>query len=214
MIHKIKHDIPGYMPWQQIYRILTEVKKRPGPINILEMGSLFGNLTVQLNLNTTDDDKIYTIDNWGSIPVTILTSMHKFLYDSGEMDAVEVLEEITKTTNGQEHLDGVTFHNWWKHFTKDCNNVIDYKSFTTAVDCSDFPMFDIVIQDAAHDYDGVMAECQMWWPKLKQGGFWIADDYHSGNWPDCKRALDEFFNQQQVTAIEKREDLGYICIVK
>ncbi|GAN77997.1 class I SAM-dependent methyltransferase [Acidisphaera rubrifaciens] len=57
---------------------------------------------------------------------------------------------------------------------------------------------DMIHIDGAHDYDSVAADLKCWWPLLKEGGFLIADDYHELNWPEVKRAVDDFFGDMGI----------------
>jgi predicted O-methyltransferase YrrM len=52
---------------------------------------------------------------------------------------------------------------------------------------------DLVMIDAAHDYDSVMADIAAWWPKVKPGGMLAGDDYH---WPDVARAVAASFGDR------------------
>lgn len=213
MIYKIRDDVPGYMNWQQIHLILRQVIQLNGPANILELGSFFGKLTVQLDLNVNPGVNIHTIDKWGGINQEVFNFLYKITAQKTEVSALESLDNI-KSSMVDGKMSAESFYDWWKYFTKDTTNVTHYKDYTNLIDETPFPMFDIVIQDAAHDYDGVIAECHKWWPKLKTGGFWIADDYTPTTWPACKQALDDFFDQQQVQKIVKDPEQGYLYLIK
>ena len=66
---------------------------------------------------------------------------------------------------------------------------------------------DLVHLDAGHDYDAVMSDLRHWWPALRPGGIFIGDDYREGNnWPDVKRAFDDFFEPLGLTPIENTSD--------
>lgn len=53
--------------------------------------------------------------------------------------------------------------------------------------------FDIVYIDASHDYDSVKKDIELWYPKVKPGGFICGDDYIIG-WQGVVKAVDEFFS--------------------
>lgn len=46
--------------------------------------------------------------------------------------------------------------------------------------------------DAGHDYASVIADLERWWPLLLPGGTAIMDDYGNPDWPDVKRAVDDW----------------------
>ncbi len=50
--------------------------------------------------------------------------------------------------------------------------------------------FDMVIIDAAHDYDSVKADIRAWYPLISEGGFLCGDDYFH---LPVKQAVDECF---------------------
>lgn len=58
----------------------------------------------------------------------------------------------------------------------------------------DFGQLDFVFIDANHYYDFVLADINVWLPKLKKGGLLGGHDYNNprGDWgKDVKRAVDE-----------------------
>ena len=66
---------------------------------------------------------------------------------------------------------------------------------------------DLIHLDAAHDYDAVMADLHTWWPVLRPGGTLIGDDYREGNdWPEVKRAFDDFFSGHGLTPLTNIAD--------
>jgi hypothetical protein len=48
---------------------------------------------------------------------------------------------------------------------------------------------DLILVDAAHDYDSVKGDLDAWYPKIRTGGFVVCDDYEPG-WPDVMRAVN------------------------
>lgn len=62
--------------------------------------------------------------------------------------------------------------------------------------------FDIVFLDANHHYRHVLADINLWLPKVKKGGVLVGHDY-GNHWYGVKRAVDELFSLDE---IELRED--------
>jgi hypothetical protein len=58
-------------------------------------------------------------------------------------------------------------------------------------------MYDLIIHDAAHDYDGVYADLVHWFPKLKPGCPMIIDDYDI-EWDGLMRAVDRFVAENNI----------------
>jgi methyltransferase family protein len=49
-----------------------------------------------------------------------------------------------------------------------------------------------VFVDAAHDYESVARDLEMWWDAVAVGGVLAGHDYHSRDWPGVVSAVDEF----------------------
>ncbi len=66
--------------------------------------------------------------------------------------------------------------------------------------------FDWAYLDASHYYDDVKLDLQVWFPKVKPGGFITGDDYdRHGFWDHgVTRAVDEFVRQNAVEVIAFR----------
>jgi hypothetical protein len=59
---------------------------------------------------------------------------------------------------------------------------------------------DLVLLDAAHDYDNVKADILAWLPKIKKGGILAGDDYHP-TWSGVIKAVTECIPKPQVVDI-------------
>jgi predicted O-methyltransferase YrrM len=56
---------------------------------------------------------------------------------------------------------------------------------------------DVVFIDAAHDYDSVMADISLWWPKVRDGGFICGHDFQH-TFPGVMRAVADQFPLMRV----------------
>ncbi len=62
-----------------------------------------------------------------------------------------------------------------------------------SADVSDqVPMVDFIFIDGNHMYDYVKKDVELYWPKIKPGGFLSGHDYTGGH-PGVTKAVDEFF---------------------
>jgi hypothetical protein len=52
---------------------------------------------------------------------------------------------------------------------------------------------DFVFLDARHDREGFEKDIEVWFPKVKYGGWIGGHDYNSKNHPDVKPVVDEMF---------------------
>lgn len=57
--------------------------------------------------------------------------------------------------------------------------------------------FDVVFIDALHDYDSVMQDISLWWPKVREGGFICGHDYQH-KFPGVMRAVSDHFPLMRV----------------
>lgn len=55
--------------------------------------------------------------------------------------------------------------------------------------------------DAGHSYDAVMSDLNRWWPRLREDGLFIGDDYVP-SWPGVVAAFDEFVERHRLPALE------------
>ena len=73
---------------------------------------------------------------------------------------------------------------------------------------AEFPdrCFDWVYIDGNHSYEFVRQDLELYWRKLKPGGYIVCDDYHhAGFWDDgVTRAVDEFMASGRARRIFKR----------
>ena len=93
-------------------------------------------------------------------------------------------------------IDGKDFFGLWSEFTKDLINHYGIKAHTN-LNNDAFPMADLIYHDASHTHDGVYADLIHWFPKLKQNGVMIIDDYES-NWPGVITAVDQYVKENNL----------------
>lgn len=67
-----------------------------------------------------------------------------------------------------------------------------------AADLFDDGTLDFVFLDADHGYQAVRRDLQCWFPKVKRRGFLGGHDYLNPNFPGVRRAVDEFFTEQEL----------------
>jgi len=60
---------------------------------------------------------------------------------------------------------------------------------------------DGVFIDAQHEYEPVKQDLELWWPKVKIGGFFCGHDYDpsSMGWPGVAKAVNEFVQINKLT---------------
>jgi predicted O-methyltransferase YrrM len=58
-------------------------------------------------------------------------------------------------------------------------------------------LYDVVFIDALHDYESVKQDIDLWWPRVRPGGYLCGHDYNH-KWPGVMRAVAERFDLMDV----------------
>jgi len=72
------------------------------------------------------------------------------------------------------------------------------------------PMCDLIWIDGNHDYNFVLKDMEMYWDKVKSGGYLSGDDYHMEEHPDVKDAVNFFVEKNKLNL----DILGRSWIIK
>lgn len=170
--------------------------------NILELGALFGRTTYALGHNKLPEVNLYVVDHWQDL----LFSSHTQTWFHDNLcneESKKILEQYYKTD--PDRIEGMDFYKLWEHFTQGIPNL---QSFRTSTDVStdDFPMFDIIIHDAGHDYASVYQDLKHWLPKLVKDGIIVVDDYDVVHFPEVVKAVNDFAfeNKFSMTMLTRR----------
>lgn len=94
------------------------------------------------------------------------------------------------------------FNNIRECGVSDCVSVVAAES-TVAAKAFGNESIDFVFIDAGHDYNAVRSDLQSWFPKLRRGGTIGGHDWNHPNYPDVKRAVQEFFDGQEIRTDER-----------
>lgn len=57
---------------------------------------------------------------------------------------------------------------------------------------------DFIYLDASHDYDNVKQDLGFWVPKVRKGGLMMGHDYNNRGYKRVKKAVDEYFGEENV----------------
>lgn len=154
---------------------------------ILEIGGLFGRSTYMIGHSKKPSVKLITIDNW---PTMINSTFH-----DGRCGADQLILLNSKIEN--DFIEGADFFKLWKEFTKDIENNIGMRIPAESPNI-DFPMIDFIYHDAGHEYEEVYSDLVHWFPKLKQNGILIVDDYDPASFPGVIQAVDQFATEHNL----------------
>lgn len=69
---------------------------------------------------------------------------------------------------------------------------------------------DIVYIDGDHSYEAVSLDLSLWYPKVISGGFICGHDYDTKSWPGCKKAIDQFIQNNHLSLITFKDN-SWVC---
>lgn len=109
-------------------------------------------------------------------------------------ESVLSLDHFCAATDGQRHTGAITTLEDYKRAVARFTNVLPPVVATSeqASTVVSGP-FDMVLVDATHTREEVLADIDRWWPKVKPGGVFCGHDYGHDNYPGVKEAFDERF---------------------
>ena len=171
-------NVRGYAtdPLRMIYKQM--VKAHDSGAHFVELGAFYGNSTVFMAveiINSKKDIKFDTVDTFrGSIE-------HQ---KDGKAEDSTI---VTYNNMAREYVENIT----------PVQHIIRTLMMTTqqAVDFYQDESIDFCFHDASHEYKDVIKDLEMWYPKIKPGGYFGG---HDAEFPEVKKALREFFNNYQL----------------
>lgn len=192
MKHNIK--IPGWNSIQILDILGKYASEVPENGTILELGALFGRSTYTLGHNKKDSVRLLTIDCWPDILFKnhSLVSWHDGTSSGEEYDLM--------LSKADDHgISGEKFYKLWKEYTKGIVNNTSIRAYTN-INNTIMPKFDFIYHDASHEETTVYNDLVHWFPKLKQNGILIIDDYEITQFEGLCRAVDKFIDENDLYA--------------
>lgn len=156
--------IDGFMSKRELNWIAQRATEHK---TIIEVGCYKGRSTRAWTDNT--EGKVYAVDPWSG---DYLQADGKVLWESHQLGKV---------------------YNEFIENTKNCDNLIVFRGrFEDFFDT--FPITpDLIFIDGDHRYEQVKTDLLIACQAVKVGGIIAGHDYRHNDWPDVKRAVDEFF---------------------
>ena len=71
---------------------------------------------------------------------------------------------------------------------------------------------DFLYLDASHDYDNVKQDLNWWVPKVKKGGLFFGHDYNNRGYKKVKKAVDEYFGEENVNKTQEKVASWFVGI--
>jgi len=152
-------SIPGQMSEGELRGIEHLARKVPKGGSVVEVGSLFGLSSYTWATTVDPSVKIHCIDPWIREPW--------------------VIEQVEKKIRGCPEFSLVAF----KHFTKDCANIVAHQGFSPQHFRNWNEPIDIFFDDALHHNPFIRESLQFWRTKVRPGGIICGHDYCQ-RWPD------------------------------
>lgn len=193
-MYKINMNIPGWNK-EDILLALAEISAKIKPTGcILELGALFGRTTYAVGHNKHPDTKYYVVDCWSDLLFSSYADKDYWFHDRNcGIEENKLVESHYKN----DKLAGEDFFKLWQHFTVNIPNLLPTRNFTM-MPTDNFPMMDLIIHDAGHDYKSVYEDLNHWLPKLKDDGIIVVDDYEPVHFPDLVEAVNQFVTEKNL----------------
>jgi predicted O-methyltransferase YrrM len=153
--------------------VIESFMKEQGYKNFIEVGCKEGRTTGHV-LKTVPEARAVAIDPW---MVQTAASADAETYDKWNFAQIEA-EFWTNVGDAKDRCQMIR------------------KTSAEAADIIVGP-FDLVFIDARHDYDSVLEDIHLWWPKIRLGGMICGHDFNH-KWPGVERAVAQSFNLMHV----------------
>lgn len=192
---QILKELANYKP--DVYKALDKLDCKTG----IEIGvRKGGNLKNLVKNPKFKEGKLYGLDCWHEAPER--PEINDVGFSQFQLDQ-QYLQVINMFAN-QEHVEIV------RDFSEEGSQKFEDG------------YFDFIYIDAAHDYDSVKKDVEIWWPKLKEGGIFSGHDYFPDTriWRGKKcgvwEAVNEFAEKMgtevhHMTDTEKEGGPGVAC---
>ena len=154
------------------------LKEMPKNSVCVEIGTFKGYFAEKI-LYFTNPKKLHLIDPWTDLN-----------YDEAPNQGENRYQNVLELLDREINLGQVLVHRGYSHEV--CNNFEDN-------------YFDWIYIDGSHEYEFVKKDLELYYPKVKVGGFITGDDYMEGPWSKgggVKRAVDEFIATKLVKVIK------------
>lgn len=155
--------IPGWFSLEAAIAIQQGVKRLSPGSQVVELGSYQGRSSVAIAAVLPADGVLHCVDHFQGSAEHLRVNL----------DVSNLLAAFQKNIEDFEVSDKIR---------------VLAMTTTEAAEKFTPESIDMLLVDAAHDYDSVKTDLVNWYPKLKPGGFLVCDDYAPA-WPGVMRAI-------------------------
>lgn len=189
MDHFYRH-IDGYMGFEALYRQQVERAPADRPSLFVELGTLKGRSAAFLGVEILNSGKPIHVDTWDLWVGTPPGRYHRIEEKGDDLraaaeQALTAVSPVVKVRTGD--------------------------AITAAAEYAD-DSCNFVFVDDCHDYEHVLAELPVWWPKVAPGGLFAGHDWAHKLWPGVRRAVQEWASANGVAIkVDPRQDVWYVA---
>jgi hypothetical protein len=172
-------EVPGFFDSDLVYKMA--VKSAPENAVFVEIGTWKGRSTScmgQLIKNSNKNIKFYAVDTFEGSDEEWHQEWINHLHQNGTTLFDEYKNNLNK-------CDVYHIVNTIQSTSKDASLLFENESI------------DFVFIDGAHDYQSVLEDISLWYPKIKLGGLICGDDY-APCWSDVRKAVDTYFENKML----------------
>lgn len=186
--------IPGWNTRNTLTVLAGYASAVPENGTILELGGFFGRTSYTLGMAKLPSVKLITVDWWRTYHLRDFVDIELHDNQCG-FESLRLIEQHTRFN--PDRIEGDDFLSLWKHYTRDIINN-EYIRSNTSLCNLNFPLIDFIYHDAGHSYDEVYSDLNHWFPKLKDTGICILDDYMHHQFPGLVTAVDQFVSENNL----------------
>ena len=114
--------------------------------------------------------------------------------------AIDLWQQVRIGTPGYGKISTLNQVSWNKNYLKVCRFMFHFPSLkiihassSGASGLFSSEYFDLIFVDANHSYEAVLADIELWLPKMKLGGLLTGHDFENTDFPGVKKAVTEKF---------------------
>ena len=166
--------IPGWFDLPKAIAVQQVVKQCPPGSNLVELGSFQGRSSVAIASVLPPESILFCVDHFEG------SEEHRTM----QLDLSNLFQSFQKNIAAFGVQDRIRVLRM--------STVEAAGQFATG-------SVDLILLDAAHDYESVKTDLEHWYPKLKPGGALFCDDYEPA-WPGVQRAVEAVGLKGEVVA--------------
>jgi hypothetical protein len=185
---KMNTNIPGWNGKEILYQIGTYASQVPENGVIIELGALFGRSTYTIGHSKHPSVRLFTIDLFTKI---LFKDHEQVGFHDDRTSGLEKAIMQSMIRDNPKRIGGDNVFRLWEIYNHDIPNLFGQRGNTSTIDTTTFPYADMIFHDAGHEYNDIYTDLSRWWPRVKQDGILIIDDYEPA-FAGLVKGVDQF----------------------